>query len=77
MQHCQQLELPVHANIAAEKKLNVFLKLKRGDKINIDDWLQDKGPSLKVALDLLDASTKPCGYDRERQRLVTKLNFLL
>ena len=50
--HCPQLELPVHTNIAAEKRLNVFLKLKRGGKINIDDWLREKGPSLEVALDL-------------------------
>ena len=50
--HCPQLELPVHANIAAEKRMSVFLKLKRGGKINIDDWLREMGPSLEVALDL-------------------------
>ena len=50
--HCPQLELPVHANIAEEKSMNVFLKLQTGGVVNIKDWLREKGPSLEVALNL-------------------------
>ncbi len=65
--HCPQLELPVHENIAAEKGVNVFLKLETtGDVISIEDWLHEKGPSLEIALNLRkDASCQAKTFHME------------
>eukprot|EP00985_Skeletonema_marinoi_P020733 scaffold12395_cov162-Skeletonema_marinoi.AAC.1 len=65
--HCPQLELPVRENIAADKSMDVFLKLETtGGVINIDDWLHEKGPSLEVALNLRkDASCQAKTFHME------------